>query len=270
MIGTKSYTEQRTMGEFLKQLIEAQTDYECEVINFGGSALLLEALKTDEVQVCADFTGTFYTVYLKAEEERGIYLRKPDEVYDYCVKTVKEEYDFDILNRIGFSNNYAFCIRAADKEALGIETVSELVPHAVDMRHTGSIEWFERPDALAAAEEAYGIEFKEAQPMDSGLMYSAIFENEVDCISAFTSDGRIAKFELALLEDDLGVLMPFDCCATIRHDFGEENPDVVDALMMLENSLTTEDMQRYNYLVDEEGMTNEEVAELMLQDIGLN
>lgn len=268
-IGTKSYTEQRTMGCFLEQLIESQTDYEAEVINFGGSALLLEAMVSGQVQVCADYTGTFYTVYLKAEEERGIHLREPQAVYDYCVEAVKEEYDFDILCKIGFANNYAFCLRREDAEKLGVKTVSELVGPAKDMRHTGSMEWFDRPDALAAVKEAYGIEFKEGGPMDSGLMYTAIAENEVDCISAFTTDGRIAKFDLVLVEDDKSVLMPYDCCATIRSDFAAEHPDVANALMMIENKLTTEAMQKYNYMADEEGLDFDEIATIMLQDIGL-
>lgn len=269
-IGTKSYTEQRTMGCLLEQLIEAQTDYEAEVINFGGSALLLEALTSGQVQVCADYTGTFYTVYLKAEEERGMHLRNPQEVYDYCVEAVKEEYDFDILCKIGFANNYAFCLRREDAEALGVKTVSDLVEPAKDMRITGSMEWFDRPDAFAAAKEVYGIEFKEGGPMDSGLMYTAIDKKEVDCISAFTTDGRIAKFDLVLVEDDKSALMPFDCCAMITTEFAKENPEVAEALKMLEDTLTTEDMQKYNHMVDEEGLDNDEVATIMLQDIGLN
>lgn len=270
VIGTKAYSEQLTMGELLRQLIEAKTDYEVEIINFGGSSLLFEAMKSGEVQVCADYTGSFYTVYLKAEEERGVFLRDPQKVYDYCVEAVKDEYDFDILCKIGFANEYAFCLRREDKEALGIETVSELVPYAVDMKHTGSPEWFERPDALAACVEAYGIEFKSGDPMEPGLMYSAIANGDVDCISAFTSDGRINKFDLTLLEDDLHVLMPFECCPTIKGDFAKENPEIVQTLMMLENTLTTEDMQRYNLMVAEDGLSNEAVAAIMLKDLGLD
>lgn len=269
-IGTKSYTEQRTMGSFLEQVIEAQTDYEAEVINFGGSALLLEALKTNQVQVCADYTGTFYSVYLKAEEERGMHLRESQAVYDYCVEALKEEYNFDILCRLGFANNYAFFLRKADAEALGVKTISELVEPAKNMRHTGSMEWFDRPDALQAVEQVYGIKFKEGIPMDAGLMYTAIAEDEVDCIAAFTTDGRIAKFDLAPVEDDKAALMPYDCCALIRSDFAEANPEVADTLQLLEDKLSTEVMQKYNYMVDQEGLDYEEVAKIMLQDIGLD
>lgn len=269
-IGTKSYTEQRTLGSFLEQLIEAQTDYEAEVINFGGSALLLEALKSDQVQVCADYTGTFYSVYLKAEEERGIHLREPQEVYDYCKETVKEEFNFDILCKLGFANNYAFFLKKDEAEELGVKTISQLVEPAKEMSHTGSIEWFERPDALPAVEEVYGIKFKDGGPMDPGLMYTAIDQGEVDCIAAFTTDGRIAKFGLSLVEDDKSALMPYDCCALIRSDFAQANPDVANALLMLEGKLTTEAMQNYNFMVDQEGLDFDEVAKIMLQDIGLD
>ena len=53
--------------------------------------------------------------------------------------------------------------------------------------------------------------------MDPALMYQAVAEGEVDVISAFSTDGRIAAYDIALLVDDLGVIPPYDAIVRGSH-----------------------------------------------------
>ena len=52
--------------------------------------------------------------------------------------------------------------------------------------------------------------FREKKEADPTLMYGAVRDGGVDVIVAYTSDGRIEKYGLVLLEDDLGVLPSYD------------------------------------------------------------
>ena len=96
--------------------------------------------------------------------------------------------------------------------------------------------------------------------MDSALMYSAVASGDVDVISAFSTDGRIAAFDLRLLEDDLGVIPPYDAVVLVSARLAEEAPDVVDALAALGERIDATAMQRMNLAVDEGGLTPAEVA----------
>ena len=73
----------------------------------------------------------------------------------------------------------------------------------------GDYEFFARAEwrALVAA---YGLAFRAQRAMDPSLMYTALRERQVDVISAFSTDGRIAAFDLAVLDDDRGVIPPYD------------------------------------------------------------
>ena len=46
--------------------------------------------------------------------------------------------------------------------------------------------------------------------MDPSLMYQAVANGQVDVISAFSTDGRIAALDLVLLEDERGAIPPYD------------------------------------------------------------
>jgi osmoprotectant transport system permease protein len=46
--------------------------------------------------------------------------------------------------------------------------------------------------------------------MQSDFMYQAAAAGDVDVVSAYTSDGRIAQFDLVVLDDPRHVIPPYD------------------------------------------------------------
>jgi osmoprotectant transport system permease protein len=54
--------------------------------------------------------------------------------------------------------------------------------------------------------------------MDPALMYTAIEQGQVDVISAFSSDGRVAALDLVTLEDDRGAIPPYDAVLIVGHE----------------------------------------------------
>lgn len=262
-IGHKNYTEQRLTGQMLAVLIEAKTDYAAEVIEFGGTMLCFEALKNDEIDVYPEFTGTAYGAILNQTEVLG-----QQETYDYVKKEFEQQYGITWLDEMGWNNTYILSVTAETAEGLGVSTISELVTYAGDMTMGCDNEFIGRTDGLPGLKEAYDIAFKQELPMDQGLTYAALRDGQIDVNVSFSTDGRIAKFNLVNIEDDLNFFPPYYVAPILKMDYANENPAVADALKLLHNQYSDEDMQKYNLAVDEGG-DPKEVATQALKDKGL-
>ena len=51
--------------------------------------------------------------------------------------------------------------------------------------------------------------------MQPEFMYAAVAHGEVDVIAGYTSDGRIAQFDLAVLDDPKHAIPPYDAVLLI-------------------------------------------------------
>jgi len=82
-------------------------------------------------------------------------------------------------------------------------------------------------------------------------MYRAVEGGDVDVISAFTSDGRIAANDLLVLADPAGAILPYDAIVLIARK--RANDDVLHrALAPLIGAIPLALMQEANYRVDRE------------------
>ena len=153
---------------------------------------------------------------------------------------------------LGFENTYALAVRAADAERLDLRTIGDLVPHAPRLAIGADVEFFARPE-WPAVRDTYGLDFREQRAMDASLMYQAAATNEVDVISAYTTDGRIAAYDLRVLEDDRGAIPPYDAILLAGARLAREAPDVLDALARLGGAIDADRMRALNLRVDERG-----------------
>jgi glycine betaine/choline ABC-type transport system substrate-binding protein len=262
-IGHKNYTEQRLTGQMLSVIIEDSSDYETEIREFGGTMVCFEALRNDEIDVYPEFTGTAYGAILNQTE-----VMPAQETYDYVKQAFEDEYEITWLDEMGWNNTYILSVTAETAEELDVSTISELAAYSEDMVMGCDNEFLGRTDGLPGLKEAYGIEFKQEKPMDQGLTYSALNEGQIDVNVSFSTDGRIAKFNLVNLVDDKEYFPPYYCAPILKLDYADKHPEVADALNLLSGAFTDEDMQKYNLMVDE-GADAREVAEQALKDKGL-
>lgn len=212
----KNYTEQRIVGQMFAIMIDKHTDYNTNVTELGGTSVCFEALKANQIQVYPEFTGTGYAVMLEQME-----LRDPDEVYEYCQEQFNEKYNMTWLKPLGYNNTYTLTMRKDHAEELGIKTISDLVAHTDKLILGAEAEFFlERKDGLESARNTYGIgKFKQEMSMDIGLTYSALMEGDLDINDAYSTDGRIKKFDLYSLEDDKQAFLPYYCSPLVNEKF---------------------------------------------------
>ncbi len=97
-------------------------------------------------------------------------------------------------------------------------------------------------------------------------MYAAVASAQVDVISAFSTDGRIAALGLSVLTDDRHVIPPYDAVLLASGRLTREAPDVLAALRPLAGAIGPDTMRRLNAAVDQNGESPAAVARAFLAD----
>jgi osmoprotectant transport system permease protein len=154
-----------------------------------------------------------------------------------------------VVAPLGFENSYAFAMRRARAEQLGVRNVSDLARVAGALSIGGDYEFFARPEWKRIS-EVYSLQFKTQTAMDSSLMYQAVEQGAVDVLSAFSTDGRIAALDLVVLDDDRHVIPPYDAVILVSQRLARRHPHAVDALRGLSGRIDAKRMRIMNRQVD--------------------
>lgn len=246
IVGSKNFTEQLILGELLVQYIEAETDLTARRrLNLAGSAVCHEALLNGDIDLYVEYTGTALTSVLGSSAPPD-----PEEAYRLAEEEYLKRFNLIWLPRLGFANTYALAVRRADAEKHGWKTVSDLALAAGGLRAGFTFEFLEREDGYVGLRKAYGFEFGSAVDMDPGLMYEALRDGRIDVVSAFSTDGRIAAYDLFLLEDDRRFFPPYDAAIVVRKEALEKFPALGPALERLSGAIDEAAMQNLNDQVD--------------------
>jgi osmoprotectant transport system permease protein len=254
-IGSKAFTEQYVLGEILAGWIETEIGLPTRAVPSLGSTVAFDALVSGDIDLYVDYSGTIWATIMKRE---GLPARRA-EVLAEVDRYLGEQHGVEVVGALGFENTYALGMQAVRAAELGLERISQLGPIAPRLEIGGDYEFFQRAE-WRALERTYGLTFRVERSMDPALMYRAVAEGEVDVISAFSTDGRIAAYDLVLLEDDRGVIPPYDAILLASPRLVQEQPEVVASLRELAGAIDAETMQRMNLAVDRAGRTPAEVA----------
>jgi osmoprotectant transport system permease protein len=111
-------------------------------------------------------------------------------------------------------------------------------------------------------ERAYGLRFRARRTYQPTFMYRALASGDVDVISAFSSDGRIAADDLVLLADPKGAIPPYDALILLSPERADDRR-LAEALGPLLGAIAIEAMQRANFAVDGQGRTPAEAARML-------
>lgn len=260
VVGAKTFTEQYILAEILAGRIARSTSLSTEIAPSLGSTVAFDALRAGDIDVYVDYSGTIWATIMKREgkaPERGVLLAAVE-------RDLAETHGVELVGALGFENTYALAMRRADAERRGIRTISDLARHARSLSFGADYEFFGRAE-WKAMQETYGLAFSEERGMDSSLMYQAAAQGSVDVVCAFSTDGRIAAFDLVLLEDDRAAIPPYDAIVLASARLARERPDVVQALETLAGSIDGDAMREMNRAVDQESKSPAAVAAAFLE-----
>jgi glycine betaine/choline ABC-type transport system substrate-binding protein len=255
VVGSKNFAEQVLLGEIVAQVIEQRARLPVERrLNLGGTFVCDRALRTGEIDVYVEYTGTAYTAILK---------RPPIADREAVLAEVRARYAEHGLvwtEPLGFENTFAIVLRGDDSERLGIRRISDLAAHP-DLKPAFGYEFMERADGFTGLARAYGLAFREPpRVMDLGLLYRALVDRHVDLAAGNSTDGLITRLGLRVLEDDRGYFPPYDAVPVARRAVLERHPEVRAALDSLGGGISTAEMRLLNYRVEGERTATERVA----------
>lgn len=241
-IGAKTFTEQYILSALIDRQLAAN-GFQTKRIESLGSIIVFEALRNGNIDVYVDYSGTIWVNAMSRPKPAPRW-----SVLAQMTGWLAGEHGVRCLGSLGFENAYALAMRRSQAEQLRIRTIDDLAGRAAQLTIGGDYEFFGRPE-WQQIRDAYGLEFKQRTSYDSSIMYSAVATGQVDVISAFSSDGRIAAFDLIVLEDTRDVIAPYDAVLLLGPTVAG-NERLVKALRPLVNSINVDLMRQANHLVD--------------------
>jgi osmoprotectant transport system substrate-binding protein len=267
VVGGKNYTEQQLMAEMTSQLLKAK-GFTVDKRAGLGTAPLRQAQENGQVDVYWEYTGTSLITFNKITD-------KLDADATYAkVKQLDAAKGLVWLNPSKANNTYALAMRKADAQAKGIATLSDLAAKmkgGESLKFGCNAEFYARPDGLKPLEETYGFTFgrENVVRMDTGLVYQALRDKQVEVGLVFATDGRIPAFDFVVLKDDKGYFPPYAMTPVIRKEVLDKNPTLAEPLNALSAKLDDATMAGLNAAIDVEKKSVEDVAGTYLKSQGL-
>jgi osmoprotectant transport system permease protein len=222
-VGSKRFTESYVLGEVLARVAGGE-----HRPGLGNTAILYEALRSGGVDVYPEYTGTIAREILKTEENLEL-----------------AEIDARLRSRglaasvpLGFSNSYALGTRAP------LKTISELAKRP-ELRIGLSHEFLGRRDGWPGLKEAYGLPHR-PRGLDHGLAYEALAAGELDVIDLYSTDAKIERYRITVLEDDRRFFPSYDAVLLHRADAPARFPAAFEALSKLQGRIDNTTMVRLN------------------------
>jgi osmoprotectant transport system permease protein len=162
-----------------------------------------------------------------------------------------------MLGSLGFENAYVFAMRGDRAQALHIRSLADLAAQAPHLKIGGDFEIFSRPEWKAVT-KAYGLDFGVRRQYQPDFLYRAAAGGDVDVISAFSSDGRIARYGLTILADPKSALPPYDAILLLAPRHASRLRPLLQPLV---GTIPLTAMQQANLLVDRDHKTPAQAAD---------
>jgi osmoprotectant transport system permease protein len=247
-VGSKRFTESYILGEIIVRTAGDAVHRP----GLGNTGILYAALKAGSIDLYPEYTGTIAKEILKLEGGDGL----------------------ETLNRglaplglgaavpLGFNNGYALAMREERAQALGIRSLSDLAKHPA-LKLGLSQEFIGRADGWPGLKAAYAIPFATPSGLDHGLAYEAVAAGRIDVMDIYTTDAKIGRFGLRVLEDDRKYFPRYDAVLLYRLDVPKRFPGTWSRLQKLERRIDEQTMIRLNAAAELQGRSFAEAAAML-------
>jgi osmoprotectant transport system permease protein len=255
VVGAKNFTEQYILADLIAGRLEKAGLATTQKTDLG-STVALRALAANAIDVYVDYSGTLWADAMHRSDLPG---RKA--MLAQLGNWLRQRYGIVMPGALGFENAYVFAMRADRARALHIQSLSDLAIHAAALKIGGDFEIFSRPEWRSVV-KAYGLSFAVQRQYQPDFLYRAAANGDVDVISAFSSDGRIARYGLKILSDPKGALPPYDAVLLLGPHHAAQLRKLLEPLV---GDISLRRMQQANLMVDQ-GQKTPRQAALWLAD----
>jgi len=232
VIGSKKFTESYVLGEIAKRcLIDAGISVEHRQ-GMGGTIILWEALRSGQIDLYPEYTGTIAQEILKRTG--------PLTLEQIAAELAKA--GIGTTQPLGFNNTYALVMSQSRADKLGLRTVSDLRNHP-ELKFGLTHEFLDRQDGWRPLTQHYQLNPQSVIGIDHALGYAALANGSIDVKDAYSTDAKISENDLVVLEDDRQFFPRYDAVFLYRLALNEK---AVALLHGLEGKIDEAKMTRLN------------------------
>ena len=249
-VGSKRFAESRILGEVLTQTANAVGEaHTAHQSGLGNTGIVFAALQGGSIDIYPEYTGTISQELLKSKSP----LTLP------AMNARLAPLSLAVGVPLGFNDTYALAMPEDKAQKLGIKTLSDLAKHP-ELKLGLSQEFLKRADGWPGVKAAYGLPFASPQGLDHGLAYEAIAGGQIDVTDIYSTDSKIAKYKLRVLDDDKHYFPAYDAVLLYRRDLPTRLPRTWAKFQTLEGKITAPQMIALNAQVEIQKRTPPAVA----------
>jgi len=255
VVGSKRFTESYILGEVVSQVVTA-AGHDRVVLKsgLGNTGILLSALRSGEIDLYPEYTGTITREILKTEQVLSL--------AEINARLLPLGLQAGVL--LGFDNSYVLAVRRDIAEKLQLRSISDLAKHP-DLKLGLSHEFIGRSDGWKGLANRYQLGKLAPTGLDHGLAYEAIRARQIDVMDAYGTDSKLLRDRLVVLQDDLNFFPTYDALLLYRSDVPTKFASTWKVLSALQNTISQEMMGELNARAEVDGQPFAVVARNFLQ-----
>ncbi|HEX4117194.1 MAG TPA: ABC transporter permease/substrate-binding protein [Rhizomicrobium sp.] len=241
VIGAKNFDEQYILADAMTDRLRQAGFAVSQKIDLG-STVALRALAASDIDAYVDYSGTLWGDAMHRTDMPG-----RQAMLDQLKSWLAQAYGVALVGSLGFENAYVFAMRTDRAKALHIHSLADVAAHP-ELTIGGDFEIFSRPEWRRVA-AAYGLSTMRRRQYQPDFLYRAVMSGDADLVSAFSSDGRIARYGLTILDDPKNALPPYDAVLLVGPAHAHD-ARFMKSLAPLIGAIPLPLMQQANLMVD--------------------
>ncbi len=247
-VGSKRFTESYVLAEIVVAIARSEGIDAVHDQGLGGTAVTYRALESGAIDVYPEYTGTIAETVVHDSSADLARLRNAVGARGLAIS-----------EPIGFENRYALAVSRATAERERLTTTSDLAAHR-ELRFAFSHEFVGRADGWPGLAARYGLADRVPSAIDHSLAYEAIRNGTIDVTDVYTTDAKIARYDLVVLDDDRHYFPSYEAVLFHRSDTLARFPAFARVLDRMRGAIDASTMQKLNARAELDGVPFPRVA----------
>jgi len=264
VVASKPFAESYVLAEMFAQLLESRGVPVIRHPGLGATEVAFAALRAGSIDVYPEYTGTGLLAILGHAP-----VHDADSAFSIVQREFTSRFGVRWLPPLGFENTYAIAVRRNTARDDSLHTLSDVARVASRLTAGFTPDFIGRPDGLPGLTRAYGLHFGAVRPLQQALKYRALAAGKVDIVDGYSTDGAIARYDLAVLVDDRHFFPPYQAAALVSARLQRDNPRAIAILTELSGRLSVGFMRSLNERVEVQNEPVANVARDALRMLGL-
>ena len=265
-IAGKLGSEPEILINMYKLMIEDETNLNVTLKpGMGKTSFLFNALKSGDIDIYPEFTGTALETFVKEKAKSHI----PEQVYEQARIGMEKNFQMLLLKPMKYNNTYAIAVSPSFAKKYNLTRISDLKNVENKVKAGFTLEFTDREDGYKGIQKKYGVNFGNLETMEPKLRYSAIKSGDINLVDAYSTDSELSQYNMKVLEDDKQFFPPYQGAPLMLEKTLKKYPELSKPLNKLARKITDDEMSNMNYEVNVEGKSATEVAKQYLQKDGL-